>query len=38
MRYEPQHETDKTPVGPAEAIIGFIVCVICIGYLLSLIL
>lgn len=37
MRYQPP-EPDHSALGPAEAIIGFIICVVAIALLISLVL
>lgn len=35
MHYEPP-QPESSPLGPAEMIVGFIVCVILIGWLISI--
>lgn len=37
MPYQPPTETEST-IGIAELIIGFIVCIICIGYIINVFL
>lgn len=36
MRYEPHQEPQGNAMGPAEMIIGFIVCLFAVGFIVSL--